>query len=359
MKRFILTICLNLFSILGIAQTFDELLIKAQNGDPVSQNSLAICYFNGEGTVRDYHKAFEWHTRAAQNGIANSQYLLGVMYMTGTGCEKDPNKAEQWFCAGANHDDCNCLLMLGQIYYEAKQYNESYKNYIRSAELGNIEARYKLAEFYFEGIACQKDTLRAIENLYIASMKPNQCQGLALYDFAVVHECGLGVDKDLVYAKKCFEWSAQAGCVKALSALGDFYLLGKGVEKDIDTAIAYYRRATEQGYNQANHWIGNCHMIKGQEAEAIEVWNNPIGQLDHRSQFNIAEYYIDKDDYINAFIYYKKSADLGNPEAQYAVALFYLDGVEVKKDSVIALEYLSKSSLQGNQNAVTLMDELN
>lgn len=358
MKRVILIICLNLSSILGIAQTFDELLIKAENGDPVSQNSLARCYFNGEGTERDYHKAFEWHTRAAQNGIANSQYLLGVMYMTGAGCEKDEVKAHFWFMEGAAKNDCNCLLMLGQVYYKEKRYSESYKCYIKSAELGNIESRYKLAQFYFEGIACQKDTMLALENLYVAAMKPNQCQGDALYDFAVAHENGHGVDIDLAYAKRCFEWSAKAGCIKAFAALGDLYLWGKGVKKDIDQAITFYTKATEQGYTQANHYIGNCYMIKGMQNEALEIWNNAIGHLDHRSQYNIAEYYLDKDDYNNAFKFYKRSADLGNSEAQYSVALFYLDGIGVNKDVITALAYLEKSIQQGNQNAITLMKEL-
>ncbi len=55
-------------------------------------------------------------------------------------------------------------------------------------------------------------------------------------------------------------------------------------------------------------------------------------------------YEVNDDDSIKAFEYYKQAAELGNTDALFFAGLYYMDGVVVKQDMVMALEYLSKAA---------------
>ena len=41
---------------------------KAEKGDADAQNKLGTCYFNGDGTPKDYYEAVKWYKKAADQG---------------------------------------------------------------------------------------------------------------------------------------------------------------------------------------------------------------------------------------------------------------------------------------------------
>ena len=51
-------------------QTFEEMRKAAEEGDPVAQRYLGVCYQNGQGVPQDYHEAIKWFRRAAEQGHA-------------------------------------------------------------------------------------------------------------------------------------------------------------------------------------------------------------------------------------------------------------------------------------------------
>ncbi len=74
---------------------------------PLAQFNLGICYQNGEGTTKDYKKAFYWFSQAAKNtnsgddpnakkAISIAQYNVSYYYYQGRGTAVDKAKAKYW-----------------------------------------------------------------------------------------------------------------------------------------------------------------------------------------------------------------------------------------------------------------------
>ena len=57
---------------------------------------LGVCYYYGQGTKKDYSKAFYWLRMAAENNDAQAQYLIGCCYLDGTGVTPSRKEAKVW-----------------------------------------------------------------------------------------------------------------------------------------------------------------------------------------------------------------------------------------------------------------------
>jgi hypothetical protein len=64
----------------GYAQTADDFIVAAKQGDANAQYGLGWCYETGKGVTKDYSQAVFWHKKAAEQGNANAQYSLGLIY---------------------------------------------------------------------------------------------------------------------------------------------------------------------------------------------------------------------------------------------------------------------------------------
>ena len=76
----------------------------AKQGHIGAQHSLAMLYYNGQGTKQNYLKGIEWDTKAAQKGDPVAQYTLATMYYKGTGVKQNYFKAKQWFAKAAEQN---------------------------------------------------------------------------------------------------------------------------------------------------------------------------------------------------------------------------------------------------------------
>lgn len=63
---------------------------------------------------------------------------------------------------------------------------------------------------------------------------------------------------------------AREGYAEAQCIVGNIYELGLGIDPDFSEAIAWYRRAAEQGYIIAENNLGNLYLSQGDTKQAIE-----------------------------------------------------------------------------------------
>ncbi|MWN04728.1 tetratricopeptide repeat protein [Gilliamella sp. Pas-s95] len=86
----------------------------ANQGNIAAQHSLALLYYNGQGTKQSYSKGIEWDTKAAKKGDAVAQYTLATIYYKGTGVKQNYFKAKQWFTKAAeqNYSDAKENLVI-------------------------------------------------------------------------------------------------------------------------------------------------------------------------------------------------------------------------------------------------------
>ena len=67
----------------AFASEFDDTLVLAEQGDPVSQRNLAYLYESGGGIEQDFDKAFSWYAKAAIQGDSFAAWKLGDFYRKG------------------------------------------------------------------------------------------------------------------------------------------------------------------------------------------------------------------------------------------------------------------------------------
>jgi len=171
--------------------------------DPVAKTYLAYLYLDGGlGLKSDDKKAVQLFREAAKRGVAAAQCLLGECYYNGRGCRKDVDSAFKWFSLAAQQGEFQALGWLGNLYYEGdgckRDVRKSVSYHKRAAELGNEGAQYNLALRYLK-----------------------QCDGLPYAPEKAV---------DILWVLAC------RGRPKAIARLGECYLTGEGVRKDVERA---------------------------------------------------------------------------------------------------------------------------
>ena len=110
----------------------------AEQGYIYAQYKLAGCYYEGRGVDEDNAEAVKWYTKAAEQGYGVAQHMLAVCYHHGyKGVEKDYRKAIEWYTKAAEQNDSDDYVVraqksLGFIYYCG--YNSGTPNYEQAAK---------------------------------------------------------------------------------------------------------------------------------------------------------------------------------------------------------------------------------
>ncbi|NIR62174.1 MAG: sel1 repeat family protein, partial [Gammaproteobacteria bacterium] len=80
----------------GDPHVVEQVLPRAQAGDPAAQHDLGLRYAGGRGVPRDAEGAVKWYRAAAEQGYGPAQSGLGLAYYWGEGVEQDHLKAAEW-----------------------------------------------------------------------------------------------------------------------------------------------------------------------------------------------------------------------------------------------------------------------
>ncbi|WP_020597235.1 serine/threonine-protein kinase [Spirosoma panaciterrae] len=224
---------------------------------PQAMHDLGYMYDTGNGTQQDYTEAREWYEKAADKGIPMSMNNLGVMYRYGSGVDKDYSRARSLF--------------------------------ERAAAEGVHLANYNLGDLY---------------------------------------ENGLGVEANLYRAFNYYSKAAKEGHAASQYRLGLMYALGKGVSTSNSEAVAWFRKSAEQGYAEGQYGLGYMYG---------------------------AGYVTGENDYDAAIAWFEKAADQNEPRALYYLGQYYEYGYGKSKDWSTALSYYKKSAQLGNENAQKIL----
>ena len=75
----------------------DQHRVTAEIGCADGENEYGLCFYRGQGVVRDSVEAAKWFRKAAEQGHARAQFHLGAMYRNGEGVEHNETTAVGWF----------------------------------------------------------------------------------------------------------------------------------------------------------------------------------------------------------------------------------------------------------------------
>ena len=190
----------------------------ANSGVTSAIHQLATCYKDGNGTEKNASLALKWYNVAADSGYVRSMSMLAKSYEEGIFTEKSLKKAIEWYSKAAEKKEPYALYKMachheykdsveGKKGKELKK-SETIKLFTHAAELGNVQAQMKLAEFYANGKYVKKNKKQRFNWLLHAA------------------------NNDLTEAQE-----QVAECLEK----------GYGVKKNNPKAYYWYKRAAEQG----------------------------------------------------------------------------------------------------------------
>ena len=175
----------------------DSVRKRAADGDPAAQRVLGFRYSHGIDVEKDEKKAFEWTKKAAEQGDAKAVWNLANDYANGKGVTKDKEKAVKW-------------------------YRKAVKAFQTLAEKG------------------EKFDLRPLCNV-----------GQELLEDESLHAPDVGM--------MFLDIAANCGDAQGMRLFGKQYAIGKAVERDLNVALLWLRRASRRGDKQALTIIGQIH----------------------------------------------------------------------------------------------------
>ena len=140
---------------------------SAEKGDARAQNSLGICYGNGQGVAKDEVEAAKWFRKAAEQNCASAQCSLGWCYHNGQGVAKDEAEAVKWYRKAAEQNYADAQYNLGLCYANGrgvvKDEVEAVRWYRKAAEQNVAAAQCSLGFCYDNGRGVVKDELEAVK----------------------------------------------------------------------------------------------------------------------------------------------------------------------------------------------------
>ena len=178
----------------------------------------------------------------------------------------------------------------------------------------------------------------------------------ANYQLAQRYEYGRGVKKDLNTAIQLYYIAAKKGHCDSQFKLG--YLLGEA--KAYTESAEWYLKAAEQGHSAAQynlaHYYRNGNGVAEDHKKAVKWFLKAAEQGDADAQFILGCYYVNTNgvfrrDYSIAAKWHRKAANQGHSGSQFLLGYFYESGKGVPKSYDEAVKWYQKAANQGHKKA--------
>ena len=160
-------------------------------------------------------------------------------------------------------------LQNGEKAFAKKDYATALKEWRPLAERGILEAQYRLALMYVNGLGVSRDYKEAVKWFKLAA---EQDSPKAINHMAVLYDNGgFGLTADHKKAVFYYRQAAEQGDADAQYNLGQNYIKGEGVSQDFKEALSWYQLAAEQGNASAMNDLGAMYG-RGPEFLTIIRW---------------------------------------------------------------------------------------
>lgn len=152
---------------------------------------------------------------------------------------------------------------------------------------------------------------------------------------------------------------AEAGDAAAQTLVAEILSRGLGVPRDLEAAARWYEAAAIQGVPEAQFQTAlmllEGEVLEPDRARAKELMKAAADAGNRLAQFNYAQLLLEEETdeaEAQATEYFRKAAENGLADAQYALAKIYESGVgDVPADPQKALEWMARAAQQGFDTA--------
>ena len=235
---------------------------SAEKGYIESQYYLAHLYYTGNGVPKNNLKAGNWYEKAATQGHIESQYILGTMFETlhiATQDNDDYESAAYWYKKAADQGHSTAQYYLGNMYATGRGVSKNNKTaeywYLKAANQGHSTAQYNLGKMYRYGKGDEilQDYDETIFWYRQAAKQGHYMSILYLEDLLI--DIGRNTSKDDSNILEWLKKSANSGKHEAQEDLAVRYFNGNGVDKNLDEAKRWFKKASDQGNQSAKNYL--------------------------------------------------------------------------------------------------------
>jgi len=200
-------------------------------------------------SMQMWEQLLEEQLEEANKGDAEAQYGVGIKYLKGQGVRQDRKEAIRWLeqAAASGHEGANDKLL--RLQDQRKQFEQC----LVKAKAGDLKAQYQAGIMYLKGKGVETDGDKARSWIGKAA---DQGDRKAITRLGILYYKGEGGAKDYARALKHFK-GVSNDSVLAQYYLGEMYAGGKGVDRNYTTAISWYKKAADGGFNRAGGKIIN------------------------------------------------------------------------------------------------------
>ncbi|MBR7006598.1 MAG: SEL1-like repeat protein [Candidatus Methanomethylophilaceae archaeon] len=302
----------------------DPIFRAAEMGDPYACLGVAYYYHEGKEVEPDMGLAVEWYRRAASRGCPRAHWELAKLYSEGILDNTDVS---------------------------------AYVRHLRSAsEMGNVDAQYALAKELYSGDILGRNVSEASEWFRRAAEKGHvKAKFMVGYLIQNGQSGGSSADAEM--------WFLSAG----MSGDGDTFLeIGLDYEYGLDDisqdhmeAVRWYKYGADMGhekcilcYRRALEILSGANpdsykeRLAGLDRTAVQRETDVRDAAVRRGDESLA-----MGDEKAAYENYSEAADLGDPDAMFAIAMMYHQGMYLKRNDRKAMEILTRAASAGSCDA--------
>ncbi len=322
----------------------------AEKGDPDALYLMGFAHETGRGAPLSLEKAQEYYRKGMAKGHADSAYRLSFILLSSQD-ETSRLEAQAILEKQAAKDPAVSGRILGEAFLLGRFSGEpdpdnALKWWKSAAEAGDVASMLFIARFYDGqmGFAERKDPAAAIEFfekaaekgntgamvaagsrlLYGNEASRNEKRGLEFIDKAIAAKDGsayfaLGmwqetVKEDLTAALAEYERGKDAGQPDSMIRAAEYYLEGKGTEKDVPRAVSILEKAAGDGNAQA-HLMLAANILQSEKPDTISGYQHLLA-----------------------------ASNAGMASAQNELGLFYLSGGLGMADTSAAVSWFSRAA---------------
>jgi len=223
-----------------------EHLLKAEHGILISMKEVRENFYHGKGVKQNYVAALAWYQRSAELGDSYSNYISGHMHLFGLGTSINSDIACHYLRTALSIKSIEDQIastvarLLIDFSKDKREFSKLLKKIISAAEIGDVNAQFKLGYLYSNSKFLIDNREDAISWYLMAA---EQGSKTAMYNLGILHAYGNGVPIDTDKAVDFYKRSALAGFKDACTLLAELYEVGRYVRVDEQEALKWKAKA--------------------------------------------------------------------------------------------------------------------
>lgn len=313
-------------------------------------------YEEGDHVVQNNDLAVMHYKAAADRNDPVAQYLLGLNYRLGDlGLQQSYPDAVTYLQKSADQGFASAQRVLGLMYGEGVGVTQDYQKAIelfkKAAEHGDMRANGLLGAYYENGYGVEQDYIQALDYYTKAASTGSDAAEFSIAQ--LLHKM-----RRYSQAYKWYGKAAKRGRKNARLMVARYKLHGwGGLEKDSDAAFKeLVHLATVESFQEACFWVAACYEegggVEKDLTKAFEFYMKSAESGDLDGEFQVALMLSNGQGVAQnrkkAFDWYSRAARKGHRTAQYSMGLYYAKGLDgVSQDLALAQTLFEQATAQG------------